>query len=202
MVCGETQKKEIATIKPRTIELNLSDADLRRLAESAVGAELTVSQLLESFIGDLVDGTYSNGSDERSKADEWYQRCGYGSYNNLSLLHFLVNESAVEIFADAWEEAEASREDISDTEKALANPPADWNNGQKSDGSPFYDNIEAYIQDLKEEMEDFKSNLEEAEKTVEEYWNDYLKWTEEKNPEKEKEIKAVLEWNEKYKAED
>ena len=60
-----SQREEIETIKPRTITVNLSDADVRRLAEKSGEGGLTISELLENFIGDLVDGTYSNGSDER-----------------------------------------------------------------------------------------------------------------------------------------
>lgn len=61
---GKEQEKEIATIKERTIYLNLSDADCKRISTYAAKANITVSQLLESFIGDLVNGTYTNGSDE------------------------------------------------------------------------------------------------------------------------------------------
>ena len=56
-----SQKNEIETIKPRTITVNLSDADVKRLAEKSGEGGLTISELLENFIGDLVDGTYSNG---------------------------------------------------------------------------------------------------------------------------------------------
>ena len=55
--------------------MNLSDADVRRLAEKSGEGGLAISELLENFIGDLVDGTYSNGSDERMYAEQWYQRC-------------------------------------------------------------------------------------------------------------------------------
>ena len=63
------QREEIETIKPRTITVNLSDADVKRLAEKSGEGGLTISELLENFIGDLVDGTYSNGSDERMYAE-------------------------------------------------------------------------------------------------------------------------------------
>lgn len=66
-----SQKNEIETIKPRTITVNLSDADVKRLAEKSGEGGLTISELLENFIGDLVDGTYSNGSDERMYAEQW-----------------------------------------------------------------------------------------------------------------------------------
>ena len=71
------QEKEIKTIKPRTYKLKLSDADVERLRETASYKGLTPEQLLEIFIGDLVDGTYSSGSDERLFASEYFDRLVY-----------------------------------------------------------------------------------------------------------------------------
>lgn len=91
MLNGEQQQKEIATIKGRTVTLNLSDADIKRLAEKSAFADLTVAQLLESFIGDLLNGTYSNGSDERRIANDWYDRCGYSYYaRSYNFLQYLI----------------------------------------------------------------------------------------------------------------
>lgn len=59
------QQEEIETIRSRTIEVKLSDADVKRISEKAAAHGLTVGELIENFIGDLVCGTYSNGSDER-----------------------------------------------------------------------------------------------------------------------------------------
>ena len=53
----EDRKKEIETIKERTLVLKLSDADCDRILQKAASHGMTVSELLESFIGDLVDGT-------------------------------------------------------------------------------------------------------------------------------------------------
>lgn len=58
------QQEEIETIRSRTIEVKLSDADVKRISEKAAAHGLTVGELIENFIGDLVCGTYSNGSDE------------------------------------------------------------------------------------------------------------------------------------------
>ena len=44
---AKEQQKEIATIKERTIHLNLSDADCKRISTYAAKANITVSQLLE-----------------------------------------------------------------------------------------------------------------------------------------------------------
>ena len=72
------QKAEIITIKERAITLKLSDADVERIFKKAGATGLTVPELLQNFIGDLVDGTYSNGSDERDYAQRWFDRCWFG----------------------------------------------------------------------------------------------------------------------------
>lgn len=64
MSYGEEQRKEIETIKKRQIKLELSDADCDRLARKCGEYGLTIGELIENFVGDLVDGTYSNGSDD------------------------------------------------------------------------------------------------------------------------------------------
>ena len=86
----ESQKKEIETIKDRTLILKLSDADCDRILQKAAGCGLTVSELLASFIGDLIDGTYTNGSDERMLAQDWFDRCGFRQMADRTLLRFLL----------------------------------------------------------------------------------------------------------------
>lgn len=58
-----TQKDEIATIKEREFKIELSYADVERLYAKAGSVGMTPSELLAKFIGDLVCGTYANGSD-------------------------------------------------------------------------------------------------------------------------------------------
>lgn len=101
----ERQKEEIETIKERTITLKLSDADCERISIKAGLHGLTVGELFENFIGDLVDGTYSNGSDERDKASEWFERCWFGMFPEESLLrHLLYWGHDVDDFITAYEE--------------------------------------------------------------------------------------------------
>ena len=69
MSWGEEQKKEIETIRERKITVKLSDADCDRLARKCGEHGLTIGELIENFVGDLVGGTYSNGSDERDYAE-------------------------------------------------------------------------------------------------------------------------------------
>lgn len=84
------QKKEIETIRERNITVKLSDADCDRLARKCGEHGLTIGELLENFIGDLVNGTYTNGSDERMYAEQWFERCGFGMFPEPTLLNHLL----------------------------------------------------------------------------------------------------------------
>lgn len=86
----ERQKKEIETIKERNIILNLSDADCEKMYNLCGMHNITVPKLLENFIGDLVRGTYTNGSDERMYANLYFRRCWFGRYSEKTLIEFLL----------------------------------------------------------------------------------------------------------------
>lgn len=102
---GTQQAEEKATIKERKIMLELSDADCKRLSFLCGTHGLSISQLLENFIGDLVDGTYSNGSDERDLADQWFNRCWFGSSPEPTLLgHLLLYYDDVTPFLEIYDE--------------------------------------------------------------------------------------------------
>ena len=78
--------QEIATNKEWTITLNLSDADCDRLLKKAGSNGLTAAELLQNFIGDLVDGIYANGSDERMYPQDWFNHCDFGMFPEKTLL--------------------------------------------------------------------------------------------------------------------
>ena len=128
MVYGEQQKREIETIRERNITLNLSDADCDRLSDLCGEHNITVSKLLENFIGDLVEGTRSNGSDERELAQSWLKRCWFGMFPEPTLLNWLltwnydVYEDFLKMFELNWELR------ISDIKSQFSefNEQADW----------------------------------------------------------------------------
>ncbi len=116
---AQRQQEEIKTIKPRTITLQLSDADVKRLSIKSGGVGLTPSELLKSFIGDLVDGTYSNGSDERMYANEWFDRCGFSYCSEKTMLRYLILQDSLEETVETWQqrqEAEGLLADATDEE--------------------------------------------------------------------------------------
>ena len=100
-IVGEQQNQEIETIKERQITVKLSDADCNRLTKKCGEYGLTIGGLLENFIGDLVGGTYSNGSDERDCAERWFERCCFGMFPEQTLLsHLLCNGYEPEGYLD------------------------------------------------------------------------------------------------------
>jgi hypothetical protein len=109
---SKEQDEEIKTIKERNVRINLSDADIERLYNKTGEVGLTVSELLENFIGDLVGGTYSNGSDERMYANQWFDRCGFSmDFGDMSFLQWLIINGSIEEVVDEWSDFQMFKED-------------------------------------------------------------------------------------------
>lgn len=163
MSYGDEQKKEIATIRPRKVELNLSDKDIERLFEYAGKVNLSVSELLQNFIGDLVDGTYSNGSNERACANEWYNFCWFSHIENNSLLSFLLSSSRygdkvdVEEFIEIYSTLEDLQEEYQENED---NKNADTCSYDKSYQEFLLKDIERYKVYLSYVVDDYKENFD------------------------------------------
>lgn len=110
---------EIATIKERPLVLKLSDADCERILQKTASYGLSVSELLESFISDLVDGTCTNGSDERLLAQDWFERCCFQRRENSSLLrHLLEAGEDIAHFINLYEENEEYKAQPEEFEKS------------------------------------------------------------------------------------
>ena len=108
----ERQAAEIATIKPRTFTLELSDADVKRLYEKTAADGITPAELLQGFIGDLLDGTYTHGSDERELASAYYDRCCYEFSRTGSLLEWALYDCRLDDIADALEQIDDAAGDL------------------------------------------------------------------------------------------
>ena len=127
MSWGEEQQKEIETIRERKITVKLSDADCDRLARKCGEHGLTIGELIENFVGDLVGGTYSNGSDERDYADQWFERCWFGMFPEPTLLNHLLNFGyEPEHYLDMLENVETIKSDIEITKQNIAEPSDEW----------------------------------------------------------------------------
>ena len=176
------QQEEIKTIRPRTIEVNLSDADVKRISEKAGKHGLTVGELIGNFIGDLVDGTYSNGSDERMYANEWFDRCWFGAFPDYTFLKYLLEWGRLEEVIKALENIETSKETIAEIEESLkTSNDKEWEENEKEilqDEQNYIarlkETIDDYWQEYTAEKKEYKNGtLEEEMKTVLDYWNRY-----------------------------
>lgn len=161
------QEQEIATIKERTLKLKLSDADCEKISKQAGKHGLTVAELLENFIGDLVGGTYSNGSDERDYADQWFDRCWFGMFPENTLLHHLLD----------WG---YEPEEYLNALDSLAYAELDKKNAEEHPE----ENDEWELSDLEDE-------IEELQEEIARYKED---WKPEKEPNMEEEIATIKKW--------
>ncbi len=167
------QKQEIKTIRKRSLRLKLSDADCKRLAELCGGHGLTVEELIENFIGDLVNGTYSNGSDERMYARQWFKRCWFGMFPEETFLYYLITSGYICDVLELWDSIQNGKEELDEVKR---NP------------MEYEPEEERFI---REDIEYFQTQIDT-------YWSEYFVMnTEYKKGTFEEEMKKVLDWNER-----
>lgn len=99
----------------RNVVLKLTDDDSEAICRKAAMVGLTVSELLENFIADLVGSdTRSNGSDERMYADQWFDRCWFSFEPEQTFLRHL-NEwgsiYSVDEVIEMWNDLQDLREE-------------------------------------------------------------------------------------------
>lgn len=120
---GEDVEAYESSLK-RNIILKLPDDDIASLCKKAARVNLTVSQLLENFICDLVDGSITNGSDERMYAEQWFERCWFSIEPAEEFLGYLADRGLVEDVRENWEklqeyEQEEELDEYDEEEKRL-----------------------------------------------------------------------------------
>lgn len=149
MMSRTKQQEEIETIKERNIVLKLSDADCERIFELCGKNNLSVLELLENFIGDLIDGTYSNGSNERELAQQWLERCGFDWNPKPTLLQWLLETGTnIERFLDLINEIKTGYQELEY-----------WQKDSKNEKEIIF--LQTYIEEREEIVADYKSRYKE-----------------------------------------
>lgn len=165
------QNKEIETIRERNITVRLSDADCEKLVRKCGEHGLTVGELIENFVGDLVGGTYSNGSDERMYADQWFNRCRFGMSPEPTLLNHLLGwEYDPKDYLNVLDNIETA---IKDKEYLVEHPEEANEEAQYLD-----DDIESWQEELKDMRAEWKP---EKEPNMEEELELIKKWVKERD---------------------
>lgn len=173
---SEKLKAEVKTISPRNFALKLSDADLKSFYEKAARVSLTPEELLENFIADLVCGLHTNGSDERDKAEEWFERCWFSFDNYGSFLAYLVKNCEYDYFTEQQKTVSECTEELSEL------------------GISDFDSENEYD----EEKEYLTRRLEQANEEIRRMFDEYVKHGE--SPENfEAEIESIRKYEESLK---
>lgn len=68
----------MAELKKHRFTVELTEDTFQAFKDKLQADGTTPAEVLEGFINDLVDGTFTRGSDERMLAHQYYDRCGYG----------------------------------------------------------------------------------------------------------------------------
>lgn len=172
----EEQRKEIRSIRPRTIKIELSDADVERLYKKAASVSLSPERLIEHFVGDLVCGTYTNGSDERDFISQWLHRCEFGMWPDRTLIKYLSDEEILDDFISDFEAVKAYERELIDLKERLkeAQDTEDKN-------------------DLLEEIEACKEDISYNRESVLSVWNSFLEYSK-KDLDLASEYQKVVEW--------
>lgn len=168
----ERQEQEITTIKEREIKINLSDADLKRLWEKSGSVGMTAGELLASFVGDLVCGTYTNGSDERMYAEQWFERCGFAMFPEKTFLRYLIEWGELESVLSDEKNIIQGKDDLAELE---AKPDKDG-----------YD---------QEELEYLKEDISGWQESIDKVFSDFVEWCRgDSHGSYEEEMKKVRTW--------
>lgn len=203
------QKTDIAAIKKRRLILNLSDADVARLCERTAGVGLTPEKLLENFIGDLVDGTFSNGSDERMYANQWFERCWFSLFPENTFLRYLTEAGKLNEIQDCLEEVELLEMDIRCTMESLERGTVEsmdgfitWKDLTYSDGKQCYKSREAWEDKERKDLEFYRHEAEKGREMIRNEWESYRQW---KHPDTEtgtlaEELQKLKAWTEHCRA--
>ena len=146
-----TQKKEIET-RERTFKLKLSDSDTEKLFFKSAKLGVTPEELIDSFIGDLVYGTHTNGSDERMFIEQWVERCWFCGNPPESFLTYLLNEFDEDVIKEIYDLSD----DIASYQKEL-----DQLCKTEPDNTSYIEYIRECIEECKEELKEYEEYYEE-----------------------------------------
>lgn len=168
----EEQKKEIETVRPWKFEVNFSTADVERLFKKAYSNGITPEVLISSYIGDLVGGTYTNGSDERDLAEKYFERCGY-DFIPKSFLSWALNELLLDELQDALKKLDFVKDDLEYLEEDKKTMlPQEYEEEKRSlkeieneaneDIKKIYANYRTYKEEKKEKPQEVEAGIEEV----------------------------------------
>lgn len=164
--------------KTYNFAISLCEDDVKALIRKSLAVGMTAEELIYAFIGDLVDGSATRGSDERMYLDQWFSRCNFSLFSNNHLLQSLGDLESIDEFISLHEY-------IADGLQELKNYKA-----MEPDELLSEKDINDNIAGIKEDIEFWKQQIDD-------YYND-AKISYPNIGSLEEETKKVFDWKENY----
>ena len=97
-----------------TFNLELLKADYMDVCKLSAVYGVSVEELLENFLCDLVYGKGSNGSDECYHARKWFDRCWFGMNAEATntFLKYLIENADVDDFIERYQHLKECEEEL------------------------------------------------------------------------------------------
>ena len=183
---------------------NVTAEDMSNFVEKAGKVGLSVGELLGHFVNDLIGGDYSNGSDERMYAAQWFDRCGFSHFSENTFLKYLLEWDYLKDVWRVWWQIDYCKEDIARTQRDIERGYMEYQ-GQRytwedvtEGGKPSYSSREEWEAQQREYIEEYKEDMKGYKETLEGYWTEYQEFSKQ-GGNFDDEMKAVIEWVQKNK---
>ena len=94
----------------RTISIRLYQDEVEELCMKSGKVGLSIGELFENFVADLICGTHTNGSDERMYIEQWFDRCYFSIMPEKTFLSYLLEMQEIDSVLECWETLQELKE--------------------------------------------------------------------------------------------
>lgn len=195
---------ETETCALKNYTLNLSDHDTEAIARKAGSYNMTVPRLLEHFIVDLIDGTYTNGSDERMYANQWFERCWFARESNRNLITFICDHNYdFDDIQKISQYIEDTKKNIRETQNKIESTDDSWKDitqmSYDDSGKPIgyirsYETHENFIADCREAIESYEEDIKDYTGQLNDIKTEFASYMGTRPYDWDKELQSYLQW--------
>ena len=200
----EDKVSEAKTCARKNYTLNLSDADTERIARKAGKYNMTVPRLLEHFITDLIDGNYTNGSDERMYANQWFERCWFARESDRNLITFICDHNYdFDDIQKISQYIEDTKKNIRETQDKIESTDDSWKDitqmSYDDSGKPTgyirsYETHEDFIADCRETIESYEEDIKDYTGQLNDIKTEFASYMGTRPYDWDKELQSYLQW--------
>lgn len=195
---------ETETCALKNYTLNLSDHDTEAIARKAGSYNMTVPRLLEHFIADLIDGNYTNGSDERMYANQWFERCWFARESDRNLITFICDHNYdFDDIQKISQYIEDTKKNIRETQDKIESTDDSWKDitqmSYDDSGKPTgyirsYETHEDFIADCRETIESYEEDIKDYTGQLNDIKTEFASYMGTRPYDWDKELQSYLQW--------